>query len=919
MIFHRKKVAAALACLAGVGTAVTLSDAWAQVAPPDIRVDVTGSNIRRVEGEGALPVQIITREEIEREGIQTAIGLVERLSANTSLGGLNLSGSEGGTNVGYAAASLRGLGAPRTLVLLNGRRLANTSFSNLAVDVNSIPLSAIERVEVLTDGASAIYGTDAIAGVINFILRKDFSGFEASAYYGDSERGGGEAQRYNATAGWGSLTKDKFNVFGTFDYNKIDNIASTKRSFSKTSFLPNAPGGVWDKTSGNSIPANAFVASQGIVASPAAPECIRPFSFPTNDAAITQCRFDYASVIDIVPPSESWNVYGSARWQFAPDHQAFLEAAWSKTESTARVSPTPVSSATVLNREPIFIQPTSPFYPTAWAAQVGAEPGEPLEIFWRGLELGPRTDFNTIEQTRIVGGLQGLLAGWDYTVDANWSRSKSTTEWKAGWLGQSQIFPILNSGAINVFGLNTPQQIALMQPGLVLGKVIDATGTMLDVNAKASRDIWQLPAGPLALALGVEYRREEWEYNTSQDLSSGNVVGLGGKLESVPEVSRNIWAFFGELNIPIVKTVEADVALRYDDYGSIGSTWNPKVSLRWQPSRQVLVRAAAGTGFRAPGLVELHQQQFTATGNTYDDPLRCPATQSPLDCGAQFFGRQFGNPDLEPEESTQWTIGFVLEPVPQFSFGMDYWWIKIKNVIVNPPEGPLFNDMIAAEAAGTLVRFTPGSSGCPPSAQPGGIPCPVNFGNLDYQNLTRLTTSGIDVNTSYRFPETAFGKLTFALQGTYYIQWDQQAQGEGVQHLIGQAGGGVAATVISTGATGAFPRWKHSLLLGWNYGPWSANLNQTYVHGYEEPCDNPRNGVVCASAPTRRVGSWSVWGLNGSYTGLKNWTFTVGVKNLFDTDPPYSRQGQSFQIGYDPAIADPTGRFWYGAVKYAFR
>src|SRR6478735_8710308 len=187
MNFQRSKVATALAYILGVGGAVSLTAANAQSSSPDIRVDVTGSNIKRIEGEGALPVQVITRQEIEQVGIQTAMGVVERLSANSSIGGLNLQGSEGATGVGYAAASLRGLGSARTLVLLNGRRLANTAFSGTSVDINSIPLSAIERVEVLTDGASAIYGTDAIGGVINFILRRDFTGAEVSVYYGDSE------------------------------------------------------------------------------------------------------------------------------------------------------------------------------------------------------------------------------------------------------------------------------------------------------------------------------------------------------------------------------------------------------------------------------------------------------------------------------------------------------------------------------------------------------------------------------------------------------------------------------------------------------------------------------------------------------------------------------------------------------------
>jgi iron complex outermembrane receptor protein len=174
-------------------------------------------------------VTVITRAQLESEGIQTAFEAMERLSANSSIGGLNSQGAIGATGTGFSSASLRGLGGTRTLVLMNGRRLANTSFNGGMVDINSIPISAIERIEVLTDGASAIYGTDAIAGVINFILRKDFTGVEAYAYYGDSEQGGGKTERYSGTLGWGELARDKFNVFATFDYTKIEEIHAAQR------------------------------------------------------------------------------------------------------------------------------------------------------------------------------------------------------------------------------------------------------------------------------------------------------------------------------------------------------------------------------------------------------------------------------------------------------------------------------------------------------------------------------------------------------------------------------------------------------------------------------------------------------------------------------------------------------------------
>ena len=899
MAFQRKQVASALAAVLGGGALVAAAPATAQ----DIRVEVTGSMIRRVEAESALPVQVITRDAIEAQGIQTAAAVVERLSSNSSIGGLSLSGGIGGTNVGYASASLRGLGSSRTLVLLNGRRLANTAFSGTTVDINSIPLSAIDRVEVLTDGASALYGSDAIAGVINFILRREFTGVEAYASYGDTQQGGGQTQRYSVTAGWGNLDTDKFNVWGTVDYNKVDAIAAAERDYSRTAYLANAPGGTFDRTSGNSIPGNVFIPGVG-TGNPNNPTCLPPYSFPTTGSP-AQCRFDYASVIDIVPPSDSWNVLGGFRWQFAKDHQFFLEGSWSQTESTSRISPGPISSATLLSGDPVLTVPGSPFYPTAYAQQNGVN-GQPLEVFWRSLELGPRTDVNTIKQWRVVAGLQGVIGGWDYSTAFNYSKSDATDEWPSGWAYGSQLLPILNSGRINLFGLNSDAALSELRSAQATGPVIDASGTMYEIDGKVSRDVYNLPAGPLGLAIGGTWRKEEYVYNSSAALQSGDIPGLGGSIASTPEVSRDMWALYAEANIPIVKGVEVSAAIRYDDYEDIGSTWNPKIGLRWQPSRELLLRGAWGTGFRAPGLPELFSpNSFSATGDNYDDPLRCPSTGSPRDCNAQFTTQIGGNPQLSAEESTNWTVGFIWEPVREFSFGVEYWNIKVDNVIGTPAEEPLFTNMVESEALGLLFRYEPGSGGCQNAGSP-PLPCPVNYGVQNNVNLSTLETSGLDINLNYRSPTTSFGSFNAYLTGTYYFEWTQQAKGEEPVELIGRYGGGIAATVAGLGSTGAFPRWKHNVGLGWAYGPWGANVDQVFVKDYLD------------AGGTRRVDNWSMWNLTGAYNGFKNWTLQAGVKNLLNSDPPYTRQSQSFQVGYDPAIADPFGRFWWIAVRYKF-
>ena len=906
----RKLTAAVLRAL-GAGIAVSLAvPAAAQQAQKLDKIEVTGSNIKRIEGETSLPVTVITRQQLESEGIATTMEAIERLSSNSSIGGVNMAGGIGATGTGFASASLRGLGGTRTLVLMNGRRLANTAFQGGMVDLNAIPLSAIERIEVLTDGASAIYGTDAIAGVINFILRKDFTGVDAYAYFGDSDQGGGKTNRYSGTVGFGDLEKNRFNVFATVDYTKIEQIAAAQRPFSRTAYIPGAPGGPIDRTSGNSFPGNVFIPGQngqpGTTQNPTYPTCVAPYSFPTqNPNTAGQCRFDFASVIDIAPPSESYNAFGQAKFRIAANHELFVEGAWQRTKSTNRSSPPPISSATILSGDPVTTSPGSPFYPTALATQYGVN-GQTLEVFWRGLELGPRTDNNEIEQSRLVAGLQGQIGTWDYTTAFNWSQSKATDTWSAGWSKGSVLLPILNSGRINLFGFNTPEALAELQTALIREPVITAKGETSEYDFRASKELFQMGSGPFALAAGGSVRQEKYEFIASQTVRDADVPGLGGSISTVAPVSRNILAAFAEANIPITRALEANVAIRFDDYEDVGRTTNPKFSLRWTPTRELLLRTAYGTGFRAPSMPELNTPSFFgATGGNYDDPVRCPQTGSPRDCNTQFTTNLGGNPDLKPEKSKNLTAGFVFEPVAGFSFSADYFKIKIENVIGIPAEEPIFSDIVGSEAAGLIVRYAPNSAGC--ANNPAGLPCPVNYGLQKFVNLSELTTEGVDVNASYRFPASSYGRYTLAFNGTYLMKWDQKSVGQDTQRLAGQYGGGVAATVIGSGATGGFPHWKHNASLSGEYGPVAVTLNQQFVGKYTDA-----DGV-------RTVASYSVLGLNAAYTGIRNFTIGLGVKNLLDRDPPFSNQQQAFQVGYDPALADPTGRFFYASLRYRFK
>ncbi|MEJ7667819.1 MAG: TonB-dependent receptor [Casimicrobiaceae bacterium] len=888
MEFQRKKVATALGYALGVGGALSLLPGL--VIAQDIRVDVTGSNIKRVEGEGGLPVQTITRQDIERTGVQTSAELLTRITSNQSSGNYNDSQGIGNNLNGFAGASLRGLGFQRTLVLLNGRRVANFASAGTGVDVNSIPLAAVERVEILRDGASAIYGTDAVGGVINFILRRDFRGAELYGYYGDSEQGGGETFRGNVAGGYGDLSTQRFNVFGWFDFVDQKNLAANQRPFSRTAFLP--ADGV-DRTSANSFPAN--VATPAGTRNPANPACIPPLSFPTTRSP-RQCRFDFAATIDIQPPSEKLNTGGQFVWQFLPDHQLFLEGSYSKNKFDYIISPTPVSSAITPNGEPIDLPPTSPFYPAAFAAANGLA-GKPLSVSYRTFELGGRATSAENEQTRGVVGVRGVFRTWDYQASFNYNENEARSDFTGGTLSTALFVPAFATGLINPFGPNNAAGLALLRSTQVFGNEYVNTAKVKQFEFKTSNEIYKLPAGPLSIAFGGEYREEELQQINSPVSNSGDIVGGSGMIPSVFG-DRDVYAFFAEANIPIVKNVEVQLAVRYDDYSDFGETTNPKVAIRWQPSNQLLLRASYGKGFRAPGLDDLFTPPGrTNTGDSYDDPLRCPITNSAFDCNLQLDRIFGGNRNLKPERSEQYSAGIVWEPNNIVSIGVDYFFIKVEDTIGVIGDQTIFTD----------PRYISLITRRPPDAQFPTLPGRIDAIVDTLQNIGKIETSGIDIDVAARFPSQPWGQVTARFNATYTIKYDF-TDALGIKHeVVGDRDPVVADT-------GVISRWKYYLNLDYNRGPWGVTVAQNYQHHYLEPDISPG-----ATREFRTVGTYSVWDLSGRYTGFKNTTLTLGVRNLFDRDPPFTSQGATFQVGYDRTYADPLGRFYYGSVRYAFK
>ena len=884
---RRRKIVVAAGVAAGL-----IVPAATPAGAQDIRVEVTGSNIKRVEAESALPVQTITREEITRSGVQTAAELLDRIAVNSSTLNYPLAQAfADSARIGFAGASLRGLGYQRTLILLDGRRLANYAHDGTAVDLGAIPLSAIERIEVLKDGASAIYGSDAIGGVINFILRNDFRGAEASAYYGDSQDGGGGEQTYSATIGWGDLAKDKFNAFATASYFHQDAMFGRERPWTASSYYPDE--GV-DITSGRTFPANVNIPGVGN-RNPAFPNCspsIVDVFFPD------QCRFDPNPFLGVIPKTDRYNVIAKGTWEFAPQQRLFGQATYTHNEYNFVLQPAPISLGTLFpstgpGAPGFFLPASSPYYPHAFAQQFGID-GQPLNVQWRPFDLGLRDSTTTSEQLRFVGGVKGTIKNWDYEAAYSYNESKDVDHLNTGYSSQAALLPLISSGRVNPFATNTPDIIDELHQTWLNADARNSKATVNAFDGKVSGDVWQLPAGPLSMALGGEFRKEKLDQNSAPILSTGDIVGYGTANPST-NGDRNAYAFFAEFNAPIVKTLEGNAAVRYDHYSDFGSTTNPKLSLRWQPTRSVLLRTAWGTGFRAPSLPELLTPQVTTnTQAGLSDPLRCPVTHDAVnDCTTQFVSIQGGNPDLKPEKSEQWTLGMVFEPIEGLSIALDAFKINVTGLV---------NILNAATILGDLNQYGQYVTRGPVDPNFPNLPGPISSIVTTNANLGATRMKGVDVDARYRLPKAEIGQFRLALNGTYYHSYN-------VQQLDGTWVGFVGT---SSGTIGTINRWKHYATVDWERGPWGATLAQTYGSGYTDAFTNLDN-------EPRRVGAYELYDLQARYTGFKNTTLTVGAKNIFDRAPPFTNQTFTFQIGYDPSYADPRGRFWYGSISYAFK
>ena len=783
------------------------------------RVEVTGSSIKRIDAETGSPLQVLTRDDIQHLAPQNTEELLRSISATNSVGNVVTATGAGATTGGISSVSLRGLGAQRTLVLVNGRRLS--SFGGVAgtgeassIDVNSIPVAAIERVEVLKDGASAIYGSDAIAGVINFILRSDYQGLLAEGQYGQTTHAGdGRSYTSDVVVGFGNLEKDRFNVMLTASYEKDQAIYGAQRSYANSSVTLN---GNNDYTSSNTYPSNIFIPSgsyRNFLAptyaaqvangtyptfgfTSCAPSTVSPVVYGTN-----RCRYDPAPLVPLIPDQRRDSVGFNGQFAITPNATAYLEANASRvitkyseqaspiSQAVGSLPPTNPYSATqnailsgptgaaidagygagtaagLIGTSAVILPVTSPYYPAAFAAAQGLA-GSPLLLTYRAIEAGGRQIRDESTSGRVVAGLKGSAYNWDYDIGVLHGESKLREKDVGGYELYSEILPLLATGTVNPFGPSTPAAQQALANTVYHGEAFETKTQFSSVNGHASRDIFNLPAGPLSVAVGGDVRHEAYRFTASDAYQTGDITGYGGNGLGIDK-SRNVEAAFVELDVPIIKGLDVDLAGRFDNYEYVGNTFNPKASIRWQPIKQFLGRASIGTGFRAPALDELYAPVTTGVSTEISDPLRCPAAPGGPDCNKQFNITSGGNASLQPEKSTSLTTGFQIEPTDNVHFGVDYFDIKLRNTISTT--GIAITGILdsVADAQKYAYLVTRGPTGAD------GLPGPIISVNQQSLNLYKQHVRGLDFDMKLRAP-LPVGRLTFAYNSTYFLSDDYQ-------------------------------------------------------------------------------------------------------------------------------------------------
>lgn len=932
-----------------VGTA--LAAAWAPAAhaqtdgdktPKNLdRIQVTGSAIRSVDIETQQPIIAITRSMIEHQGFTTIADLLQNLTSTGSPAISRARALASGENVGGYYADIRNLGATRTLVLVNGKRLGATTGG--LQDLSQIPMSAVERIDVLKDGASALYGSDAIAGVVNIITRKDYDGLEVSVQHGQFSQGDGKDSTFSLVTG---ARGERGGYTLALEYQKSDPVFARDRSFSKYGGAgPDYPGADWSNISQN-----------GSWCDPALYKCntgdavfktLNPGGNPKNPN-------DYHPIT----PAEFANGNDQMHLQTGIERRSlFLSTDYALTDQIKFSTDIGYNERITDQQIAGYPYQSTKFGTPLAAGSVFNPVGRNVEFNRRLWEL-PRTTESKLKSLRIAPSLSGYFElatkTYDWEVGALFNRNEVTKTGRGDMsliasrqaLGASYLDangvarcgtaaspvsgclawnPLLPFGVAGAGSLSDPELQRFLFPTFTDTGITKTRSYFANISGP----VIDLPAGELSVALGYQYRKEEGRFVPDAFAQSRQSTALGAST-TAGDYSLN--EFFAEVNVPVLrdlpfaKELTVNLATRYSDYSNFGSTTNSKASFAWRPIEELMIRGTFAEGFRAPSISDLYGGLGTSF-QTYVDPCGTGATNSvngnaacnaagvPL--GYQQLNQSLkpcasypcatpdefttgSNPKLRPEESKSKTVGVVWSPrwVDGLDINLDWYSYKITNMIIQDSVDRILRDCYVlgnAPRCGSIKRAGDGH---------------ITSMFYGLANLGAMETEGWDLGIRYRLPEFSFGRFTLDLQNSYVSRYDEQNQNSAGETIM----------MGRVGQPGIF-RLRSNLGVNWQLGNFTTQYTLRYYSGMVEscvpnrPCTLPDRYAYGEPDAQRRVGGNAFHDIQVSYKLPWDGNVALGSNNVFNHQGPimFSKPSSSFPYygGFD------IGRTVY--VKYSQR
>ncbi|MBQ4848968.1 TonB-dependent receptor [Pseudoalteromonas sp. MMG012] len=916
------------------------------------RIEVTGSAIKRTDLEGALPVDVISAADIAKTGVTSVPDLIATLP---SMQGFTTAGeSVGGGGGGVQSASLRNLGAEYTLVLLNGRRMPSAD-SGGTINLNNIPLAAIKRVEILKDGASALYGSDAIAGVVNFILKDDVQDTTVSARFDKPKDT--SSSSISLTTGFGDLSSDGFNILASVSYEEQDNLQSIDRDFAKTGFINFEHGGqnyLAAAGSVNAIPGNAYVTyntrdadgnfvyqkdadtgeflldADGNKKNVTATHSFNPYAtknggacHETSAPSGTACQFDYTSTLQIQPETERTSFFLSGVAEINDTTEAYSSLSYTDFSLTSRIAPYPTGTFTLPTDSSVVQANVIPHLPANVLADMTR-----VAARWRTLPGGNRTDERNTQTSHFVAGLRGEINEWAYDVAVTAGDSKQENTRITGYPLTEPFMALVTSGAVDIF--DAPENLSDEQRKMVADTMFsglwDTTDTsMLAVEGKLSGAIADLDAGTVYLGVGFDYRQSE--YSLTNGKGQNDEIVLFESAGTEFDLDRDGYGAFAEIIVPVLENLEVTGSIRYDNIGGVTDSLRTgntsvsddvndttyKISASYRPTDELLVRASYGTGFKAPTMREIGapRLEFGVTATAYDCNALLGATNHPLKqfCNPekiQYDVYREGNANLSPEESEQYSVGFVWSGDSGTSFGVDYWNIEMTNQVRRlEPNQIWFDSATYADKFVTKIDNGTGDT--------------VLAIIRSAQNVGKTNTSGIDWHFDLT-NELSFGTLKTSFQGTYLIENESLKVGstDVWDTSLGQVGPDEQVAfrnIISVNNTLTHGDFTHSLNIRSRSGYRDAAVGVAFRVSEADDVTKTVDGNLIQ----KQVPVYTLFDYRLGYAYGDNANFTFGIKNLFDKEPPLTFNGSAgHQVGYDPRYADAYGRTFYVQADYTF-